>query len=389
MGARDYGEATKKALFTLSFGRCYEPDCHEKVVKFADDGTPIVLVQIAHISGASPSGPRYNTKKSNDERRSFTNLLLLCTFHHGLVDKKPTGDKYDDSELIRWKQARENEIASDLSPLTEAELLDSLGGALRDVINSTRVEVLSAIGEVEKTSRDSAQLLRKLVDRTFNGPNIDSDLVASLAASAKTLNGIGDYVPMLHESSQSFARTLPDYAPMLHDSSRTMQRMPDYIAMLYSSSKVWQNAPDWITQLDDITRQLSSFRDLTPGLIHASNEFSSFRDVATGLMRASDQLSNSSYYASGIQSATSSASDVADELAQVVGEVEYLRQSGFVGDLRDSAMAANEAALVVRDSVRELERAPDRWTFYWRGAAGGAIAVIIVGIVIWYLMAHA
>lgn len=104
--SRNYLEVTKKSLFTLSLGRCYEPDCPNRVVQMAGEH-PIVQVQISHIRAAKKNGPRYDENMTDDDRRAFRNLLLLCTFHHQLVDKKPTGDSYSVEELQRWKEERE------------------------------------------------------------------------------------------------------------------------------------------------------------------------------------------------------------------------------------------------------------------------------------------
>src|SRR5437588_12489347 len=106
MGARNYTEATKKALFALSLGRCYEPDCQTRVITMAPDGTPVVTVHIAHIRAASYDGPRFDESMDDDERRAFRNLLLLCAYHHPLVDNKTHGDSYSLDILIDWKKKR-------------------------------------------------------------------------------------------------------------------------------------------------------------------------------------------------------------------------------------------------------------------------------------------
>jgi hypothetical protein len=76
-GPRDYSAATRKALFALSLGRCYEPECQSRVIRMAD-GVPVVLIQISHIRAAKKDGPRYDPSMTDEQRRSFPNLLLLC-----------------------------------------------------------------------------------------------------------------------------------------------------------------------------------------------------------------------------------------------------------------------------------------------------------------------
>ena len=38
--------------------------------------------QICHIEAAAPGGQRYNADQSDEDRRSYDNLLLLCYMHH-------------------------------------------------------------------------------------------------------------------------------------------------------------------------------------------------------------------------------------------------------------------------------------------------------------------
>ena len=53
---------------------------------FIDD-EPYINYQIAHIRDAMP-GNRYDPAMTNDERRAFQNLILLCKPHHELVDSR-------------------------------------------------------------------------------------------------------------------------------------------------------------------------------------------------------------------------------------------------------------------------------------------------------------
>lgn len=65
---------TLKKLFALSGNRCAFPQCEFPIV----DSKGNILGQICHIEAAEKNGPRYNPKQTDEERRSFDNLLLLC-----------------------------------------------------------------------------------------------------------------------------------------------------------------------------------------------------------------------------------------------------------------------------------------------------------------------
>jgi predicted NACHT family NTPase len=92
------------ALGHWSGGRCYWPGCTEKVFK-DEAGEPYRTAAIAHIRGAYPGSARYEEEMSDDQRRSFSNLMLLCGPHHSIVDQDEQG--YPAEELQRWKARHE------------------------------------------------------------------------------------------------------------------------------------------------------------------------------------------------------------------------------------------------------------------------------------------
>ena len=66
------------ALWTVSNGRCYAPDCVMPVVLEVRPGVYQKNSQVAHIYGIRPGTPRYRPDMPARERDSFANLLLLC-----------------------------------------------------------------------------------------------------------------------------------------------------------------------------------------------------------------------------------------------------------------------------------------------------------------------
>lgn len=364
MAGRNYTEATKKALFTLSLGRCYEPNCPERVVQMADE-TPIVKVQIAHIRAAKKGGPRYDENMTDTERSSFPNLLLLCAFHHPLVDKKPTGDNYSVELLEGWKAQREGELTHDLNILTEDGLNEILGSTLEGVIGETKDELLAAIKEVEDITGESAQLLRTLVTETFNRPHLDADTVASLANSAHVLGNLPDYAPMLRESSRSL-ENLPDYAPMLNESSRDLRSLPDYVCMLRESAQALLHLPDYAPMIKESSQTLISLPDYAPMLNEAAQNIRKSAEQVERLLRAAENLNNASYI-SKLDTATNNLASASSDLASNIDEMENAARL---------ALTATET------------RPPDRLTYVRNGMIAGAIiAALIVGG-IWYLATH-
>ncbi len=62
---------------TDALTRCEQP-------LMGSDG--VLVGEVAHIEAALPSGPRFRENMSNEERRGFANLLLVCGTHHTVID---------------------------------------------------------------------------------------------------------------------------------------------------------------------------------------------------------------------------------------------------------------------------------------------------------------
>lgn len=129
-GSHYYTSGARAALFAFSRRFCYFPDCDVPVIRFVGD-EPVVNVEIAHIRGALPAAPRYDKSMTDDERRAFRNLILLCVPHHKTIDRLHPND-YSPEKLTRWKHEHESteEIAI-LSEITEDRLEQLIEQAVR------------------------------------------------------------------------------------------------------------------------------------------------------------------------------------------------------------------------------------------------------------------
>ena len=136
-GPRGYSAGTRAALAQLSRGSCYNPECTRSIITFVD-GEPYVDYQIAHIRDASP-GNRYVADMTDNERRSFANLVLLCKPCHTLVDKAYP-ENFSIELLEGWKRARERtalQELAELGSLDEAALALLVRAAVRAATANT------------------------------------------------------------------------------------------------------------------------------------------------------------------------------------------------------------------------------------------------------------
>lgn len=76
---------TVKRLFALSNNRCAFPRCISPII--TPSGS--VMGKICHINAKHKGGPRYNAKQTDEERNSFSNLVLMCGNHHDKIDNEP------------------------------------------------------------------------------------------------------------------------------------------------------------------------------------------------------------------------------------------------------------------------------------------------------------
>ncbi len=76
-------EKTIKQLYAKSGNQCAFPDCTQQICM---DGNSENISAVCHIEAAEEGGQRYNPKLSDEERRSYDNLIVLCPNHHKITD---------------------------------------------------------------------------------------------------------------------------------------------------------------------------------------------------------------------------------------------------------------------------------------------------------------
>ncbi len=94
-------ESVIKRLFALSGNQCAYPGCKEHIV----DELGTVIGEICHIEAAEIGGERYNHSSNDEHRRSFENLILMCSNHHKKTNNVQT---YSTPKLIQYKSEHES-----------------------------------------------------------------------------------------------------------------------------------------------------------------------------------------------------------------------------------------------------------------------------------------
>lgn len=89
-----------RALFARSGNRCAFPTCDQLLVNAKNQ----FVGQTCHIEAALPAGQRYNPQQTEEQRRAYDNLILLCYAHH--VETNDTSE-YTVEVLKAMKQDHE------------------------------------------------------------------------------------------------------------------------------------------------------------------------------------------------------------------------------------------------------------------------------------------
>lgn len=115
-------DSTLKALWANSGGKCAV--CKAHLIQRTVEGTNFVVGEEAHICGVKPDAKRFDDSLTDDDKRKYDNLILVCPSCHKLVD---TDDiKYTVIELKKLKSGQEREareqLGIELSNVTFEEL---------------------------------------------------------------------------------------------------------------------------------------------------------------------------------------------------------------------------------------------------------------------------
>jgi len=163
---------TLKRLFAVSGNLCAFPHCLR--IMMDEDGD--FVGQVCHIEAAEPGGERFNVASSNEARRSFDNLILMCGQHHVKTDNAA---KYPVEALRQMKRDHEAKftnpedvISRSFSDITESDeatvpmSLNRLNAVLGwDEGESSLAEFQNFARELQAVPRPERELLAIIANR--------------------------------------------------------------------------------------------------------------------------------------------------------------------------------------------------------------------------------
>lgn len=253
-------QKVERKLYLRSGNQCAHPKCDNKLLEDDD----VYAANICHIEAASIGGPRFNPLQTNEQRRSFDNLILLCPQCHKRTDNV---SKYDVEAMYKMKLTHEAKYREhDVSKLmtfidyTQRESLDL-------PLNLDRLNVKSYIDEPEKTRfhacsleymkkisklpRVTRQFFAKALYRAlYNGSGLSFDCKAMEGHLQRTPQDVLDQVNILEchnlvHMSRDFMDDPETYAIAWFASDKDLFEL----SFLIMIKQAFQDEPDMIDGL--------------------------------------------------------------------------------------------------------------------------------------------
>lgn len=108
-----------RVLGKRSGERCSNPSCSKPTSGPTENSNKFISIGVAaHISAASPGGPRYSAEMSTAQRKSIDNGIWLCQSCAKLIDSDT--DRYTAEIISAWKLKAELRALQDISGATHS-----------------------------------------------------------------------------------------------------------------------------------------------------------------------------------------------------------------------------------------------------------------------------
>jgi hypothetical protein len=161
--------STIKRLFALSRNRCAYPSCQNLLI----DADGAFSADVCHIKGENPTAKRYDPAQSDKERRSIGNLIVLCRYHHGIIDDEDA--IYSVEVLTEMKRRHEAKALSDVpfqitDTTAERIIAQMKGAAITGAVAGAAVAASSIVSEVHNFAKSFKELLGLSSDRPHSKP---------------------------------------------------------------------------------------------------------------------------------------------------------------------------------------------------------------------------
>jgi hypothetical protein len=159
---------TLRRLYLHSGNRCAFPKCAETMMD--EEGN--FVGEICHIEAAKTGGERYRVEMTDEERRSFDNLLLLCHRHHVVTDNV---EKYPVAKLKEMKAVHERKYSQ-----IEEKMSATIADQSLESETTDPVSLIGILGEPDEHRPAEVKRMKKYASRIRELP-IETRRLLSIA----------------------------------------------------------------------------------------------------------------------------------------------------------------------------------------------------------------
>ncbi|MDM0030067.1 hypothetical protein [Variovorax saccharolyticus] len=154
---------TLRQLYLKSGNRCAFRSCDQAL--FTSTGA--FVGEVCHIEAAGPEGERFNSNMTNEERRQYANLILLCRIHHVETNDVMT---YTVEKMQKIKSDHES-IFSDVIGKMRLQVVDHTS-LLNPVLpgNMRKLDAFKGWTSTEEEDLENVESLSKIVDKLAKVP---------------------------------------------------------------------------------------------------------------------------------------------------------------------------------------------------------------------------
>ena len=152
-----------RELYIKSGNECAYPGCHNALV----DENANFVGEVCHIEAAMPGGERFNPNMTNEDRRSFGNLMLMCHHHHVVTDDV---EKYTVEKLKEMKRNHEAKYSGIIGQMMNSITDYGMSLEYAPCCNCKKISRILDWGLTDEENRENAAVLDKHLQKLLDLP---------------------------------------------------------------------------------------------------------------------------------------------------------------------------------------------------------------------------
>lgn len=172
---------TLRALFAKSGNQCAFPGCNHLIINEKNQ----LIGEVCHIEAAEIGGERYNPNQSDEDRRDYSNLILLCHEHHVETNNV---NEFPVSKLKEMKRLHEEKFTNESFNINE-ETLKSIMLQINDYWQN--------IDFLNKYKHTAPEEFRMPVDVSKDYMELTNSIIENITTLSRMLSELGEFTDNL------------------------------------------------------------------------------------------------------------------------------------------------------------------------------------------------